>query len=592
MIDARRQFRVLYRDFLGRLIDLDVLSSGGDAQNLLAQFAALLAAFNFVVAIEILPRYGVGAHPRAVLLERAWLDQEFLIGTSMAIAGLFTVLAWNTLLPDRRDALVLGVLPVRAQMIFRAKIAAIGAALGASIAAVNAFTGLGLPFVLAESFAGGLRALAAYWISQTAAGLFTLASLLAMQGAGCMLLGYRRYQRISGFLQLTSFFAILCIYFLKPPLATPVGLSASANRRWIALLPSYWFLGLFQELNGGARPVFAPLALRAVIGLATALTLAAGAYLLAYGRNLTQIVEQPDIAPADRARLLPRLIRLLAPTVLRRPVERAVVLFAARTLARSRQHRLIFAAYGGIACAIALAYTRSMLYGESYDRWDQPNVPLMAASIVLLVIAVLGARAVFALPFSLGANWIFRITAVHRPATYSAAVRKALLTVSMGPVWAVAAALFFAIWPARGAVQHLAMLALVGSILVYRSLRHFRKIPFACSYLPGKSNLKIKVGTYGIAILFLSDQGMHLEAWTMQRPLRYAVLFAVLLAFAWWSRRDALQLSSAEASRIQFEETPPGDIHALDLHRDGGWVSAEAWVDERGKAILATDEHR
>jgi len=579
MIDTRRQVRVLYRDFLGRLIDLDVLSSGGDAGNLLGQFAALLAAFNFVVAIGILPRYGTTAHSRAVLLERAWLDQEFLIGTSMAIAGLFTVLAWNTLLPDRRDALVLGVLPVRVQTIFRAKIAAIGAALGVSIAAVNVFTGLGFPLVLADDFMGGLRSLAAYWVAQAAAGLFTLASLLAMQGILSLLLGYRRFQRISGFLQLASFFAILCVYFLKAPLATPAGLTATANQRWIALLPSYWFLGLFQELNGGARPMFGPLAARAVIGLAAAVAVAASAYLLAYGRNLTRIIEQPDIAPADRGRMLPRFIGVLAPRLLGQPLEQAIVLFTARTLARSRQHRLIFAAYGGIACAIALAYTRSMLYGESYERWDRPNVPLMAASMVLLVIAVLGARAVFALPFSLGANWIFRITAVHRPATYSAAARKALFAVSMGPVWIGAAVLFLAIWPAHDAIQHLAMLAVVGSILVYRSLRHFRKIPFACSYLPGKSNLKIKVGTYGIAILFLSDQGMHLEAWTMERPLRYAVLFGLLLAFAWWSRRSALELASAETSRLQFEETPPGDIHALDLHRDGGWVSAEAWVD-------------
>jgi drug/metabolite transporter superfamily protein YnfA len=579
MTDSRRQFRVLYRDFLGRLIDLDVLSSGGDAANLLGQFAALLAAFNFVLAIGILPRYGTTAHPRSVLLVRAWLDQEFLIGTSMAIAGLFTVLAWNTLLPDRRDALVLGVLPIKVRTIFRAKMAAIGAALGLSVAAVNVFTGMGFPFVLADDCGGGLRALAAYWMAQAAARLFTMASLLAMQGVLFLVLGYRRFQRVSGFLQLTSFFGILAVYFLKPPLATPAGLAAPANQRWLALLPSYWFLGLFQELNGGARPIFHGLAERAAIGLVAAVALAAGSYLVAYGRNLTRIIEQPDIAAADRTRLLPRFIQSIAPLVLRRPLEHAIVLFTARTLARSRQHRLIFAAYGGIACAIALAYARTILYGESYDRWDRPNVPLMAATMVLLVIAVLGARAVFALPFSLGANWVFRITAVHSPAAYSAAARKALFAVSMGPVWAAAAILLVAIWPAREAALHLLMLAVVGAILIYRSLRHFRKIPFACSYLPGKSNLKIKLGTYGIAILFLSDQGMHLERWTMLRPARYAVLFGILFALAWWSRRNALQLARADGSRLQFEETPPGDIHAIDLHSDGGWISAEAWVD-------------
>lgn len=579
--DCPSQFRVLYRDFLGRLIDLDVLSAGGDVLNLLTQFAAMLAAFNFVVAITIVPRYGLSKLAREVLLVNAWQDEEFLIATSMAIAGLFAVLAWNTMMPDRRDAIVLGALPVRAGTILRAKLAAIGAALGVSVAAVNVFTGIAFPFVLGDDFLGGMRSLLAYWIVQMTAGAFALALVLAVQGLGFQLLGYRRFQRISGFLQLAAFFGILGIYFLKPPLATPYALNAPENRMWTSLLPSLWFLGLFQEMNGGAAPAFAPLAERALLGLGVALLVVAVSYFLAYGRNMLRIIEQPDIAPADRGRIAPRLGRWLAERLVPRPLENAVVMFVVRTLARSRQHRLVFAVYGGIACAIALAYTRGMLYGESFEPWYLPNVPLLAASMVLLVIAALGARAVFALPVSLGANWIFRITAVHRPAGYAAAVRKSLTAASVLPVWLVFSALFFVIWPWLPAAQHSAMLAVVGMTLVYRSLRQFRKIPFTCSYLPGKANLKIKLGTYGIALLFLCDQGMHLERWSMQKPVRYAVLFGVVLAFALWSRRGALQFAAAPANRLQFEETPPTDIHALELLKDGAGVTEEAWVDAK-----------
>ena len=70
------------------------------------------------------------------------IEQEFLIASTMAIAGLFSVLAWNTVLPDRRDCLVLGLLPVRVRTIFLAKVAAIATALGVSVAAINIFTGL------------------------------------------------------------------------------------------------------------------------------------------------------------------------------------------------------------------------------------------------------------------------------------------------------------------------------------------------------------------------------------------------------------------------------------------------------------------
>src|SRR5204863_5421859 len=129
-------FRVLYRDFLARLIDLEVLSARAGIVNLFIQFAAVLAAFNFVVAIASTRQYATSPLPRDRLLIAAWSHEEFLIATTMAITGLFAVLAWNVLFPDRRDSYVLGVLPVRTRTIALSKIAAVGAALGVSVLAV------------------------------------------------------------------------------------------------------------------------------------------------------------------------------------------------------------------------------------------------------------------------------------------------------------------------------------------------------------------------------------------------------------------------------------------------------------------------
>jgi hypothetical protein len=41
------QFRVLYREFLFRMIDLDMLSAQGDAGRLFGQFAGLLVYFSW-----------------------------------------------------------------------------------------------------------------------------------------------------------------------------------------------------------------------------------------------------------------------------------------------------------------------------------------------------------------------------------------------------------------------------------------------------------------------------------------------------------------------------------------------------------------
>ena len=288
------------------------------------------------------------------------------------------------------------------------------------------------------------------------------------------------------------------------------GLTSPAHRLFIDCMPTYWFLGLFQVLNGSMHPVFAPLAERAVWALAATLVMAALTHVLAYRSGLQRIVEQPDIAPGDRSRAASGIARWLAAKLLPKSIDRAIVLFAARTIARSRQHRLILAAYAGIALAIALAYLKSYLYGAAWDR--DADIALLAPSVVMMVFAAIGARAVFALPISLPANWIFRVTAVHSPQAYFSASRKALAGTAVLPVWVACACVYLALWRGARPWQHLLVLGLVGSIMVWASMRRFRKIPFACSYLPGKANLKVKLGMYGILFLFLCDNGVRLEA--------------------------------------------------------------------------------
>jgi hypothetical protein len=378
------------------MVDIEVLSTRGDIQKLLAQFAALLAALSFVLAFVMVLRYVGSTLPAAKLRIAAWGDEEFLIGITIAVVGLFAVIAWNAVLPDRRDALVLGPLPVRLRTIFLAKVAAVATALGVSIGAVNVFTGLTVPFIALSGGTWGFpRSIAAYWLTMIAAGVFVFASLLATQGIAAQIFSYRIFQRISSFLQLAAFFTILAIFFLTPPLASVAALSAPANHRILEFLPSYWFLGLFHRLNGDMHPIFGPLAARAVTDTAIVFAVASMAYALAYYRHVRRIIEQPDIAPGSRSSL--NLASRFARFALPRPLDRAIVLFTARTLARSRHHRFLLAAYGGVGLAIALAYAKSLIYGYSHEPWDQLNSSFLVGGFVVLLFAIVGTRAVFAL---------------------------------------------------------------------------------------------------------------------------------------------------------------------------------------------------
>jgi pimeloyl-ACP methyl ester carboxylesterase len=567
---ARRQFRVLYGSFLSQIVDTELIATHGDPSRLLMQIGALLVSLSFILAMEIVPQYTKAT--AAEIRVGAWGDQEFLIGTSIAVAGMFAVFAWDSIFPSRRDSLVLGSLPIRSGTIFRAKLAATGTGLGVCLVAVNGVIGLIYPFV-----AGGARAFFAYWITIAAAGLWVFCSLLALQGLAALALSYRRFLKVSNALQVEAFFAILAVYFLTPgPLDLDLSHGIPTEAR---LLPSFWFLGLFQRLNASARPVFEPLAGRALLALAASVSVAALTYALSYYRVTRRVVEEPDIVPGDRARPPGRWTRWA--TSKWKTLDRAILLFTARTLTRSRLHRNLLAVFGGLGLAISLTYAKALLYGNSQmyalarrygfhtPHWYEPNTPLMAAGFILLILAVIGARAAFALPIALKANWIFRMTDVQSPKAYFAAVRKAMFTLVAAPVWIAAAIFYLGVWGGPEAVGHVLVLLCVGVVVVEWSLTGFRKMPFACSYVPGASNLRIRLPIYGAVFLAAVDIGTRTERSAFESAGRTALLGAILLALVYQARRRWIKFASGPWEQIRFDERPMTDVAPLDLSGDG-----------------------
>ena len=139
MPNERLQFRILFRDALLRMIDLELLSTGGDVGKLLGQVAALLSALGFTFLMVTVPKYLASDLSQSQLLDAAHAETNFLFATAMAAAGLFAALSWNAVLPDRRDCALLGVLPVRLRTVFLARVTAIAAGAGAVILALNIF---------------------------------------------------------------------------------------------------------------------------------------------------------------------------------------------------------------------------------------------------------------------------------------------------------------------------------------------------------------------------------------------------------------------------------------------------------------------
>jgi hypothetical protein len=576
-IEWARQFRLLYRLSLARLVDLEIIASRGDLNGLIARTGGILLGLSLMmVLLVVAPYWRTTLRPSALTLPIR-NDEEFLISLTLAAAGMFSVLSWNNVLPDRRDCLVLGSLPVRASTVALARLGAAFICVAAIVGAINAFVGLTFPYVLATGAWQSIRSIAAWWITVLSASIFIFSATLALQGAAALIFRLRAFLRISAILQLAGLLTVSALFFLTPPFS----LTMIKTPEMAAFFPSFWFTGLFHELRGDHDPVLLQLAAKCLRNLAAVVLFAGCTFALSWIRMPRRIIETPDIASRSGCTLAARCGNLLVTGLFRRPLDRAVILFTARTASRSRQHRLILAAYGGIGAALALAFVRSLFDSPYGVRWNEPNAALLVVGMLLVVCFVSATRSVFALPHSLAANWIFRVTAVQSPAAYFGAARKSLILLSAAPVCMVCAASWLAIWPGRFSVEASLVLLLVALLFVDYRLFQFRKIPFTCSWLPadGQSVKTVRAIAYGFAFLTLAWALAGIELWALRSVARFIVLCACFWLWLAWLRHRGNTFAGSPAGALQFDDVPAPEIFALDLRTDNAYAGEQAWVE-------------
>jgi hypothetical protein len=265
---------------------------------------------------------------------------------------------------------------------------------------------------------------------------------------------------------------------------------------------------------------------------------------------------------------LPALVAPIGCPDLALPRRPPFVQFSIRTLLRSRQHRVVLAFYLGIGLACTIFFLKSPVARQissasMADPWHQPGMPLLAASILLMGFCVLGTRVVFSLPFDLRANWIFQIAPLHEGAECLVARRRSLLALSVLPVCLASALLFLSIWPWRAALAHLAVLALLGVILSEICLIGVQKIPFTCSWLPGKSNFHITFWMCVALVVQIIGRAAEYERRALTNPAGYAALLSILALVALCARWR----TNSEAAALTFEEIPSWKLVTLELPR-------------------------
>ena len=196
----------------------------------------------------------------------------------------------------------------------------------------------------------------------------------------------------------------------------------------------------------------------------------------------------------------------------------------------------------------------------------QTRVFVLSASILLLCVAVAGIRLIFSIPISLRANWIFRMTELLEVSAYVAAARRSLIAMSVLPIWLVVAIVLLMVWPLRLAAEHLLALAMFGGCLVEFSLLGFQKVPFTCSYLPGKTNVHIVFWASVLLAIPFAYEIANLEQRLLLSLSGYIALL-LLLSVAWAAARRRTKSQVAAATQLKFEDVSDPEIFGLKLDR-------------------------
>jgi hypothetical protein len=213
-----------------------------------------------------------------------------------------------------------------------------------------------------------------------------------------------------------------------------------------------------------------------------------------------------------------------------------------------------------------VALTLSELIGLAlrdlgYSAPVLPTEPLHAPAFVLPFFALVGLRLASAYPASIEANWIFRLTEVPGSVDYAAGLRSAALGVVVLPLLGLLAVPYVVFWGPAAAAAHLALALAVALVTVEWLFLDFPKVPFTCTYQPGKANLRV-TWPKPLAIFFVYCGLLpRLAAQVEGLPVAYGVTLALLL-LAW---RWLAFLRERTVSPLVFDDAAHPHITVLGL---------------------------
>lgn len=555
---------VLTHHFFTSLFDFGLLSDEGaeSLKRALLGSLAVAMAIGLLLTRVFMAKYAMlSAAPPEAYARAVVADHAFLMAIPMWIVASAIALVGESLFPDQTDFRILMAEPLSRSSIFAAKLTALLLFVGLFVAGSHlALSPLAALTMLGAAKTGSIvMAPLAYAASSIAASLFAALAIVAVHGLLVLLAPRARLLAFSG----TVRSLLIGVLVLSLPLVARFPGTAdafAANAWWLAWAPPAWFAGLERWLIGD--PSRGILAAEAAIATVIAVVVSVAAYVILYRRFDRVSFPGPPGQAADWE-------RSLAAWSGRAPVRGAVRRFVSLTIRRSVLHQGLVV---GLLAAAGGFVLNSLL---NANWWHEPSdarasralvLTLLWAPMTMVFLSVPAIRLALSVPLDLRANWIFRMAedVEGRAEVAAAGVRVVLALAVALPLALIAPLQWWVMGP--GSFIVLLVEAAISWLVVEFLMADWRRVPFTCSYIPGKGFIPhMFVRAFASYVLFTLTTGLILRlSLTYQRA---AIVVALCLSVA----AAALSFRRAHKARqtsLIFEDELPSDVTSLRLNAD------------------------
>ncbi|MEW6455347.1 MAG: hypothetical protein AB1410_01355 [Acidobacteriota bacterium] len=499
----------------------------------------------------------------------SWIEKCWFLSFFMVIMGFITVLEWDVIFPDLRDYSVLSPLPIKLRTLFTSKFTSLLFFVGMFSLSTNFFSvfifSVYLTHLKKVSFLYFFQYLISHSISVYAANLFIFFSLVFIEGLLMSVFSYSMFKKISTYIQTFFMAFFVSVFALLPKIHSSLSTLREKDSIFLYLFPPMWFTGLYENLLGRKNLFYSALSGISLLAIGIPVVVFFITVSISYRKHLKRTQEVKKGA-TNFLRLKIFFAGIFNKIFLRNSVQRAIFHFFGNTLIRSKTHRLHLGAY----IAVALGFIFAELLPQIFQRGSEiniyvPNKTLLSIPHILSFIIIIGLRVTITIPLSLEANWIFKLTEIQNKRDYLSGMRKGGFFYIILPLYFLLFILYFFLWGWKYALLHCIYGLTISALFMEAILVNFRKIPFACSYLPGKANLKLLWPVYLLSFISYVYFFTHLEYWLLKNQSYFLIFYPMALSLYLGIkiyRRYFIDLRF----NFKYEESPEPVMVSLDLN--------------------------